>query len=156
MFLAGSVVGAIASSIAMYAARWPLGVLGEPVRMAVLVAALVALATVNARFVPQARRQIPSTRLMPGPLGFFNFGVEYGTGLRTYLPSRIPHVVAVLLLLAPGVSLVHAVLAGAGFGITRALPALAVPAIDTSGAVRKSVSAAMMALGLIGATFWAV
>lgn len=68
----------------------------------------------NARQVPQAvRRRAPRAAL-------FGFGFELGTGLRTFVTSRAPYVVAGVVLLG-GLSAVEALAAGAGFGAGRAL-----------------------------------
>lgn len=65
----------------------------------------------NARAVPQ---QIITSGEYSGPL---QFGFEMGTGVRTFMPSGVPHIVAIGLVLtgSPLVGLV----AGIGFGLGR-------------------------------------
>jgi hypothetical protein len=53
----------------------------------------------------------------------FGFGFELGTGLRTFVTSRAPYVVAGVLLLG-GLSAIEALAVGTGFGGGRALMAL--------------------------------
>ncbi|WP_242906389.1 hypothetical protein [Actinomadura terrae] len=73
--------------------------------------------------LPQNARQIPQevlrTRLWCGTL---QFGFELGTGVRTYVPSSAPYVLALALLLAHGPLAVF-LLTGAAFGAGRALSA---------------------------------
>lgn len=70
--------------------------------------------------LPQARRAVPQTVIarwrVEGPL---QFGFEMGTGVRTFMPTALPHALLVTLVLAgaPGPGLV----AGVGFGAGRAL-----------------------------------
>jgi hypothetical protein len=56
--------------------------------------------------------------LSGGLAGVFQFGFELGTGVRTYLPTAAPHVLALLLLLGT-VSLPESLAAGVGFGVGR-------------------------------------
>jgi hypothetical protein len=73
--------------------------------------------------LPQTPRQIPSDVVaVRRPGNAWRFAVPYGTGLRTFLPSASPHVLAVgLVLTAPA----WAVLAGAlAFGAGRGLSLL--------------------------------
>lgn len=74
--------------------------------------------------LPQNSRQIPRDVLSRGPAGAARFGLELGTGVRTYLSASTPYVLAAaLLLVAPGP--LAAALAGAGFGLGRAATPLA-------------------------------
>jgi hypothetical protein len=93
----------------------------------VTLAALIALVvlwvdlTGRARKLPQNRRQIPrevfNRSLSSAGL---QFGFELGTGVRTYLPTASPYLLATLIvLLQPG--WYAAIAAGAGFGLGRAL-----------------------------------
>ncbi len=65
----------------------------------------------NARAVPQ---EIITSGTVSGPL---QFGFEMGTGVRTFMPSGVPHIAAIGLLLtgSPLIGLV----AGVGFGLGR-------------------------------------
>lgn len=70
--------------------------------------------------LPQNSRQIPQDVLQRHPLtGAFRFGVELGTGVRTYVSASAPYVLAGALLLA-GQRPAAALLAGLGFGAGRA------------------------------------
>lgn len=98
--------------------------LPEPVRPAVVAAALGAVLLKEAGVLritlPENRRLVPESVFRLGRhLGPLQFGIEMGTGARTYLPSGLPYAGAVAVLLlasAPG-----ALCAGAGFGLGRAL-----------------------------------
>ncbi|HVQ91431.1 MAG TPA: hypothetical protein VMU51_10385 [Mycobacteriales bacterium] len=98
--------------------------LPQPARWAVVAAALGALLLVEwggwAVRVPQNRRLVPESVFRFGRhLGPLQFGLEMGTGARTYLPSALPYAAAtaVALLASPAAALC----AGAGFGLGRAL-----------------------------------
>jgi hypothetical protein len=69
--------------------------------------------------VPENRRLVPESVLRLGRFfGPYQFGLEMGTGARTYLPTGLPHAVALAVALLAGVW--PALLAGLGFGIGRA------------------------------------
>lgn len=73
------------------------------------------------RGFPEAKRQIPAETISGRtPAGAFRFAVELGTGLRTYLPSASPYLLAACLLMSR-LQLLTAVLLGAGFGVGRSL-----------------------------------
>lgn len=98
--------------------------LPPPTRAAVVVAVLATLLLAEfsglAVRVPQNRRLVPESVFRLGRhLGPLQFGIELGTGARTYLPSALPYATAaaVLLLATPPAALA----AGAGFGLGRAL-----------------------------------
>lgn len=68
---------------------------------------------------PENRRLVPRAVLDQGPLaGPLQFGFEMGTGVRTYVSSSAPYVVALVLLLSSA-PFAWAFLTGAGFGIGR-------------------------------------
>jgi hypothetical protein len=136
--LAVFAVGLVAGGTLVGSALWLLSGLAHPLPAAagmvaaVIVAALGVLREVmpvirrgaDGRVrLPQNARQIPAAvlrhRLRAGAL---RFGFELGTGVRTYLSSSAPHVVAVILLLThpPPVGFLAA---GAGFGLGRAATA---------------------------------
>ena len=50
------------------------------------------------QLLPQSRRQVPSWFTDVGSVGFFFFGVEMGSGMRTFAPTGLPHVAAAALL----------------------------------------------------------
>lgn len=95
-----------------------------PVRWAVVDLALIAVllrqSGVLAFTLPESRRLVPQTVFRLGRhLGPLQFGLEMGTGARTYLPSGLPYVGAVAVLMTASLPL--ALCAGAGFGLGRAL-----------------------------------
>jgi hypothetical protein len=98
--------------------------------------------------LPQTPRQIPSDVVaLRRPGNAWRFAVPYGTGLRTYLPSASPHVLAVgLVLTAPS----WAILAGAAsFGAGRGLSLLVRSCTrhrDTFGAVFEHITARLVPL----------
>jgi hypothetical protein len=124
-FGVGLVIGGSATAMALLVVgsllRAPLP---EPVRWAAVTAALGALLLVEwgvvAVRVPQNRRLVPESVLRFGRhLGPLQFGIEMGTGARTYLPSALPYAAAAAVLLLASVP--AALCAGAGFGLGRAL-----------------------------------
>jgi hypothetical protein len=93
-------------------------------RVALVAAALVAVTLRDFGVVkfrlPENRRLVPDTVFRLGRfLGPFQFGLEMGTGIRTYVPSGLPYVVAIAiaLLASPWAG----VAAGLGFGLGRSL-----------------------------------
>jgi hypothetical protein len=95
-----------------------------PVRWAAVGVALCAVLLRErgvVRFpLPENRRLVPDSVLRLGRhLGPLQFGLEMGTGVRTYLPSGLPYVGAVAVLLTAPVS--AGLGAGLGFGLGRAL-----------------------------------
>lgn len=66
----------------------------------------------NARLVPQFVTRIPFW-------GSMQFGMEMGTGMRTYSPTGLPHLVAIAILFLASWS--DALSAGAGFALGRAV-----------------------------------
>jgi hypothetical protein len=93
---------------------------------AIAVASLVWLAVITARelnvlrfALPQNARLVPDTVFRHGPVfGPLQFGLEMGTGVRTYLPSGLPYVA--LVLVAGFATPMTAVVTGAAFGLGRA------------------------------------
>jgi hypothetical protein len=98
---------------------------GVRVALAV-VGTLVVLAAahgVGGLRLPQTERQIPSSVVaVRRPSSAWRFGLPYGTGLFTYLPSASPHVLVVWLVLAAPSSATLA--AACAFGVARGLPLL--------------------------------
>lgn len=100
--------------------------LALPVAAWAAVLALFALAVAAREFglvgfwLPENRRLVPEHVTRHGAFfGPLQFGFEMGTGMRTYVPSGLPHVLAasVLLLATPLTALV----AGLGFAFGRSL-----------------------------------
>lgn len=107
------VVGSVFHALLPAMARW--------VMLALLLAAFVARYLGIVRFaVPENRRLVPETVFRHG--SFFaplQFGIEMGTGARTYVTSNLPYMLALLVLLVADVP--AGLAAGVGFGIGRAL-----------------------------------
>jgi len=125
LFAAGLVAGGLTTATG----AWLVSGLFQPLPLTVRCTALLVLAVAAALqdmgwlrlTLPQARRQIPQTLFRQGlTRAALQFGFELGTGLRTYLPSALPHLLlgAVVLL---GQDPRFAAAAGAGFGLGRAL-----------------------------------
>ncbi len=74
--------------------------------------------------LPQRARLIPQDVFFEGMrLGLFRFGLEYGTGVRTLIPSAAPYAAAAGLL-AANLPWWQTLGAGAAFGLGRALASL--------------------------------
>jgi hypothetical protein len=119
--LAGGMITAIVLVVVGSLLRAPLP---PPARWAVVGAVLVAVVLRQLgvlRFtLPESRRLVPETVFRLGRhLGPLQFGLEMGTGARTYLPSGLPYAGAVAVLMTASMPL--ALCAGAGFGCGRAL-----------------------------------
>jgi hypothetical protein len=124
-FCIGLVLGGIASAIVFLVAgsliRTPL----PPwVRWLLVAAVLVAVwlrdLGVLKFTLPENRRLVPESVLRLGRhLGPLQFGLEMGTGARTFLPSGLPYAGAAAVMLIA--SFPAALCAGAGFGIGRAM-----------------------------------
>lgn len=72
--------------------------------------------------LPESRRQIPA-EVFGGSLirGAYRFGLELGTGVRTYVPSPAPYILLLAVFLAR-LTLGEALFVGLGFGVGRAFP----------------------------------
>jgi hypothetical protein len=125
-------VGLLAGGITISALAVALGSLVRPalppaVRAALIVAvALFVLAGecgLHRTALPHRRTQVPSAVIgAGGDAGALQFGFEMGCGVRTHMPSNLPYLPLVAVLLAG--SWVAALLAGLGFGLGRAAMAL--------------------------------
>lgn len=122
---AGLALGGTAVSMSI----WLLSGLGralppQPTRWGLVGAAVAALARDFGvvRFgLPENRRLIPQSVFRRGPLiGPLRFGFELGTGVRTYLPSTTPYLLALALVVMPPPWPV-AILTGTAFGVGRSL-----------------------------------
>jgi hypothetical protein len=73
--------------------------------------------------LPHRRAQVPSAVINAGSeAGALQFGFEMGSGVRTHMPSNLPYLPLLAVLLLG--SWVAALLAGLGFGLGRAAMAL--------------------------------
>lgn len=123
--VAGLVLGGVTSALGF----WVLSGLAQPLPaelrlglvIAVAVAALADDALGRGWRWPQNARQVPqAVRHREPRLALLQFGFELGTGVRTFVTSRAPYIV-VAVFVAGGLSLPQALVAGAGFGLGRAL-----------------------------------
>jgi hypothetical protein len=130
-YLAGTTTGAALTTMA----AWVLSGFAEPLGPA----SRAAMLCLGAGFVwlvkqgplgrvvtlPEARRQIPAEVFGGGLVrGAYRFGLELGTGTRTYVPSPAPYLLLLAVILGRP-TLGAALLVALGFGVGRALPLVA-------------------------------
>jgi hypothetical protein len=157
-FVAGLLAGGVLTSVVLVVVgsllRAPLP---PAARWAVVGLALIAMLLRQIgvlRFtLPENRRLVPETVFRLGRhLGPLQFGLEMGTGARTYLPSGLPYVAAVAV--AMTASLPLALCAGVGFGLGRALmTASSLRYSDTDDWYQEWRDHARTLAGLTGAAF---
>ena len=130
-FLGGTASGALVTAISAWVLSGFLAPVPQRARLVILVlsAAVVWLAKegpLKGRIhLPEAKRQIPAEVFGHGLLkGAYRFGFELGTGVRTYLPSPAPYLIALVILFG-SVTLGGALLIGLGYGLGRAMPVMA-------------------------------
>lgn len=128
-FTAGVSVGGLVTLTAAHVGGGLVSWVPSGVREGFAVAALLLAAAHAAGLVrlrlPQRHGMIPIERFDRRPSsGQWLFGLELGSGLRTYLPAPAPHVVASLVLLHVVPASALPVLA-VGWGLGRALPLVA-------------------------------
>lgn len=119
----GLVIGGILSAATLVT----IGSMLRPVLPGALVAVAVTVVFVGMALrevgvfslaLPQNARLVPETVFRHGPFwGPFEFGLEMGTGVRTYVTSGLPYVL--LLLVALAAPWQAALVAGFGFGAGR-------------------------------------
>lgn len=124
LLIGGSVVAFVAAVLGGVVQ----GLIPEPVRLGLLGCAAIAVLLREVGLirlpVPENKRLVPEHVLEKGRvLGPIQFGFEMGTGMRTYSPSAVPHLVLLALLLA--VPLQGAMLAAAGWALARWIMAAA-------------------------------
>ncbi len=127
-YLLGTTSGALLTTVVVWVLSGFVEPLGEALKAAVLTAGAVFIVLCKqgplARFVslPESRRQIPA-EVFGGSLirGAYRFGLELGTGVRTYVPSSAPYILLLAVFLAR-LTLADALLVGLGFGVGRAFP----------------------------------
>jgi hypothetical protein len=135
-------VGLVGGALPVATLVWLAGGLLTPVPLNVLRLVLgVAVVTLLLRDIgvvrlrlPENHRQVPQSVLgKPGLMPAIRFGLELGTGVRTYIPTTPPYMLALALFLLP-VSVSAAAVAAVGFAAGRA----ATPTIRMySGNVRR-------------------
>ncbi|TMR06502.1 hypothetical protein ETD83_04525 [Actinomadura soli] len=127
VFTAGLMLGGTVSATVI----WLLSGLSAPLPSSVRTSAILGIAALGAARelgllslpLPQNARQIPQEILQTNlRRGSLQFGFELGTGVRTYVSSTAPYVLALALLLSHE-PLAIALLTGAAFGTGRALSA---------------------------------
>ncbi|MDX3104766.1 hypothetical protein [Nonomuraea angiospora] len=114
--------------------------------------------------VPENKRLVPEHVLHRGRVfGGVQFGFEMGTGMRTYSPSALPHLVLLAVLLAVPFS--GALAAAAGFAAARWIMAAASIAHSDDGSWSAlwsdnrrllAVATAVAAIASLAAGLWAV
>lgn len=112
--------GLLFSPVLLLPAAWLPTWCRAAIFVALLLCVLVDLSGIRRIRFPQNARQVPQSIAHADPaIGAFRFGVEMGTGLRTFSPSGLPHLLlAALFLVGRAGGFVPAAL---GFGIGRAL-----------------------------------
>jgi hypothetical protein len=130
-FLAGTASGALVTAIAAWVLSGFLAPLPQSARLILLgISAVVVWLAKEGPLrgrvrLPEAKRLIPAEVFGHGILkGAYRFGFELGTGVRTYVPSPAPYLVALVILLG-GVTFGGALMIGLGFGLGRAMPLMA-------------------------------
>lgn len=114
-----SILWAVSGLPRLLPLTWRAGILG----LAVITATFRDLHILSLA-LPQSERQVPRSVFRRGSIVVAaQFGFELGTGLRTYMPSTLPYVLALCIwFLAPGYG--EALAGGIGFGVGRGLMAL--------------------------------
>jgi thiol:disulfide interchange protein len=143
-FSAGLLAGGLTSSLVVVA----LGTLLRPllpISMAVGVVLAVFVVVALQEFglfrlrLPQNARQVPESISTDGArYGALHFGFEMGSGVRTYMTSGLPHVLAAGVLLVAGWP--AALLSGLAFGTGRALMTLSRHAYHDDGRWDRSLT----------------
>lgn len=123
-FTVGLTVGAFVTATALWMVgglAGPLPAVGSRVLLLCTVMVLLLRDLGVIRFwLPENHRQVPQSVLRkPGLQPAFQFGVELGTGVRTYVPSAAPYTVALTIVLLASAWPV-AITAAGGFALGRA------------------------------------
>lgn len=124
-FALGLLAGGVASALALVVLGSVLRLLAPPLVWLTLAAAWFVVLAVRETgaisfALPQNARLVPESVFRHGPFfGPFQFGLEMGTGVRTYVTSGLPYAldVVVAFLATP----LTAVAAGIGFGLGRSV-----------------------------------
>lgn len=136
-FAVGGLLGGATSGVGLAVLSGLVSPVPERVRLALALVLAVALAVtdlVQRRLhLPQRHTLIPQSVFAAGiRRGILRFGYEYGTGVRTLIPSAASYIVAVALVLI-GLPWWQTVLVAAVFGISRTLPVLQYLALGEEG-----------------------
>lgn len=166
-FAAGATLGGLSTGLALGVLSGLVSPVPETVRLglfAVVVVGLVLLDLLTPALpVPQRRELIPQEVFQRGMArGGFLFGLEYGCGWRTLVPSAASYLAAafVLLLVLP---LGWAVLLGAAFGASRSLAVLQYVLVGAPGwqdflarhsRLLERTGSVLTAVLLLGAAWW--
>jgi hypothetical protein len=123
-FLVGLFIGGAAVAVALVLVgslvRAPVPAVARPWIVGIVALVLLVREAGVLRFpLPQNGRQVPQFVTRVPFWGSLQFGTEMGTGMRTYSPTGLPHIVALAVLLLASWPL--ALAAGLGFGAGRAL-----------------------------------
>ena len=124
LFVVGLSLGGLSSASALWLASGMLRPLPVPIRVGTMLIICMIAILRDLELVkiplPENARQIPRSVFRRGiGQAAVHFGFELGTGVRTYVPTTIPYVLGVaLLLLAPPYAI--AIAAGTGFALGRA------------------------------------
>jgi hypothetical protein len=127
-YLAGTTSGALLTATVAWVLSGFAEPLGEGLRAVLLVTGAVFFwlckhgSLSGLVTLPESRRQIPA-EVFGGSLvrGAYRFGLELGTGVRTYVPSLAPYILLLAIVLAR-LTLADAILVGLGFGLGRGVP----------------------------------
>jgi hypothetical protein len=164
-YLLGTTSGALLTSVVVWMLSGFVEPLGERARATLLIGGAVVVVLSRhgplAGFIslPESRRQIPA-EVFGGSLlrGAYRFGLELGTGVRTYVSSSAPYILLLAVFFAR-LTLADALLIGVGFGVGRAFPLMVQLAAGSRLAnplqrrLDSSASATAALLTLAGALF---
>jgi hypothetical protein len=165
-FVIGLYLGSAAVAAAIYGTSVVLHDLGVPASAQAGLALSGALAMVGLRAVkpaslPQNGRQVPAWVTETHPAGFMVFGAEMGTGMRTFSPTVLPHVLAFSVLAVTVTQPLTAVAAAAGFATGRALMIPLYRAKTRDGGTYRfavplalELAVALAAVGSVGFVAW--
>ena len=145
-FVAGNSMGAVASALTFWFLAGFLAPLPQAVRMILIVAGAAAVllnwqGPLRGKLrLPESRRQIPAEVFGRGLVrGAYRFGLELGTGVRTYNPSPAPYLVLLVILLGRP-ALGDTILIARGWGLGRSVPL----AMQLTAAGRTGATAAFL------------
>jgi len=128
-FVGGTVVAAVAVALVVVIISGVFSPLPVPLRYALAIAlSLVVLAAergYGGLRLPQSERQIPPQVVAARRASSaWRFALLYGTGIFTFLPTAVPHVIVIWLALV-ATATPTILLAGVAFGVGRGVPLLA-------------------------------